>query len=207
MQTLASLGKVCIERENLLVQRGVVWSNLSYVDLGLRSQEMPQFLQSRELIAGSTVGPHTAQPAPAVAPHDPPPQADACRSALGRPILSPQTTTRSGRGIKAVRLDLHPQVGGEGFACPAFKTGRKLARKIHHDARMVLRGSGYREHLAFEELALRFGGAFDGQIPGGRQSCFGKRTAVLGSALISGTDLLTQAWASQSRRPRTRQGG
>ena len=167
----------------------------------------PALSVDRKLRGASTVGPHTAQPAPAVAPHDPPRQADACRSAIGRPILSPQTTTRSGGGIKAVRLDLHPQVGGEGFACPAFKTGRKLARKIHHDARMVLRGSGYREHLAFEELALRFGGAFDGQIPGGRQSCFGKRTAVLGSALISGTDLLTQAWASQSRRPRTRQGG
>ena len=33
--------------------KGVVWSNLSYVDLGLRSQEMPPFLQSRSLIAAS----------------------------------------------------------------------------------------------------------------------------------------------------------
>ena len=41
----------------------------------------------RKLRGVSTVGPHTAQPAPAVAPHDPPRQADACRSAIGRPIL------------------------------------------------------------------------------------------------------------------------
>ena len=32
-------------------------------------------------------GPHPARSAPAVAPHDPPRSADACRSAIGRPVL------------------------------------------------------------------------------------------------------------------------
>ena len=47
----------------------------------------PALSVDRKLRGASTVGPHTAQPAPAAAPHDPPRQADACRSAIGRPIL------------------------------------------------------------------------------------------------------------------------
>ena len=47
----------------------------------------PALSVDRKFRGASTVGPHTAQPAPAVAPHDPPRQADACRSAIGRPIL------------------------------------------------------------------------------------------------------------------------
>ena len=47
----------------------------------------PALSVDRKLRGASTVGPHTAQPAPAVAPHDPPRSADACRSAIGRPIL------------------------------------------------------------------------------------------------------------------------
>jgi hypothetical protein len=33
--------------------------------------------------------PYPARPVPDLAPHDPPRQADACRWAIGRPILSP----------------------------------------------------------------------------------------------------------------------
>jgi len=40
----------------------------------------------RTLIGTSTVGPHTARSVPAVAHHDLPRSADACRSAIGRPI-------------------------------------------------------------------------------------------------------------------------
>lgn len=47
----------------------------------------PALSVDRKLRGASTVGPHTAQPAPAVAPHDPPRHAVACRSAIGRPIL------------------------------------------------------------------------------------------------------------------------
>jgi hypothetical protein len=47
----------------------------------------PPLSVDRKLRGASTVGPHTTQPAPAVAPHDPPRQADACRSAIGRTIL------------------------------------------------------------------------------------------------------------------------
>ena len=51
----------------------------------------------RKLRGVSTVGPHTAQPAPAVAPHDPSRSADACRSAIGRPILWRVTPRRRAR--------------------------------------------------------------------------------------------------------------
>ena len=47
----------------------------------------PALSVDRKLRGASTVGPHTAQPAPAVAPRAAPRQADACRSAIGRPIL------------------------------------------------------------------------------------------------------------------------
>ncbi len=40
----------------------------------------------RTLLGTSTIGPHPARPVPDVAPHDPPRQADAGRSAIGRPI-------------------------------------------------------------------------------------------------------------------------
>ena len=40
----------------------------------------------RKLLGTSTSGPHQARPAPAVVPHDPPHSANACRSAIGRPI-------------------------------------------------------------------------------------------------------------------------
>ena len=49
----------------------------------------PALSVDRKLRGASTVGPHTAQPAPAVAPRDPPRSAVACRSAIGRPILRP----------------------------------------------------------------------------------------------------------------------
>ena len=41
----------------------------------------------RKLFGTSTIGSHPARSAPAVAPHDSPRSADACRSAIGRPIL------------------------------------------------------------------------------------------------------------------------
>jgi DNA-binding GntR family transcriptional regulator len=41
----------------------------------------------RKLRGAYTIGPLTARPTPAVAPRDPPRSADACRSAIGRPIL------------------------------------------------------------------------------------------------------------------------
>jgi hypothetical protein len=40
-----------------------------------------------KLFGTSTIGSHPVRSAPAVAPHDPPRSADACRSAIGRPIL------------------------------------------------------------------------------------------------------------------------
>jgi hypothetical protein len=60
----------------------------------------------RKLRGASTVGPHTARPAPAVAPHDPPRQADACRSAIGRPILR----SAIGRPILKPRLARVPVI-------------------------------------------------------------------------------------------------
>ena len=55
---------------------------------GLRDDtENPSLSVGRKLLGTSTRGPHRARPAPAVAPHDPLRSADACRSAIGRPIL------------------------------------------------------------------------------------------------------------------------
>ncbi len=47
----------------------------------------PALSADRKLLGTSTIGPHQARPAPAVAPHDPPHSANACRSAIGRLIL------------------------------------------------------------------------------------------------------------------------
>ena len=55
---------------------------------GLRRRENPALSVGRKLLGSSTVGPHPAQRVPDVAPRDPPRQDDACRSAIGRPILS-----------------------------------------------------------------------------------------------------------------------
>ena len=63
----------------------------------------PALSVDRKLRGASTVGPHTAQPAPAAAPHDLPRSADACRSAIGRPILL--SSGRSGRWCESSRPD------------------------------------------------------------------------------------------------------
>ena len=55
---------------------------------GLRRPENLALSVDRKHRGASTVGPHTARSAPAVAPRDPPRSAVACRSAIGRPILS-----------------------------------------------------------------------------------------------------------------------
>ena len=59
-------------------------------------EKNPALSVDRKLFDTSTIGPHTARPAPAVAPHDPPRSADVCRSAIGRPIL-PGTDRRAAR--------------------------------------------------------------------------------------------------------------
>ena len=50
-------------------------------------EKNPALSVDRRLLGTSTIGPHQARPAPAVAPHDPPRSAHAYRSAVGRPIL------------------------------------------------------------------------------------------------------------------------
>ncbi len=47
----------------------------------------PALSVDRKHLGTSTIGPHAARSVPAVAPHDPRCSADACRSAIGRPIL------------------------------------------------------------------------------------------------------------------------
>ena len=47
----------------------------------------PALSANRKLFGHSTIASHPARSAPAVAPHDPPGSADACRSAISRPIL------------------------------------------------------------------------------------------------------------------------
>ena len=51
-------------------------------------EKNPTLSVDRKLFGTSTIGSHPARSAPAVAPHDSPRSADACRSAIGRPILS-----------------------------------------------------------------------------------------------------------------------
>jgi hypothetical protein len=50
-------------------------------------EKNPALSVERKLFGTSTIGSHPARSAPAVAPHDPPRSADACRSAIGRPVL------------------------------------------------------------------------------------------------------------------------
>ena len=50
-------------------------------------EKNPALSVDRKLFGTSTIGSHPARSAPAVAPHDSPRSADACRSAIGRPIL------------------------------------------------------------------------------------------------------------------------
>ena len=47
----------------------------------------PALSVDRKHLGTSTIGPHPARPVPAVAPHGPRCSADACRSAIGRPVL------------------------------------------------------------------------------------------------------------------------
>jgi hypothetical protein len=51
-------------------------------------EKNPALSVDRRLLGTSTIGPHLARSVPAVAPHDPPRSADACRSAIGHPTLS-----------------------------------------------------------------------------------------------------------------------
>ena len=53
----------------------------------------PALSVDRKLFGTSTIGSHPARSAPAVAPHDPPRSADACRSAIGRPVLWCRSST------------------------------------------------------------------------------------------------------------------
>jgi hypothetical protein len=55
----------------------------------------PALSVDRKLLGISTIGPHPARSVPAVAPHDPPHSADACRSAIGRPIRGKAKTETS----------------------------------------------------------------------------------------------------------------
>jgi len=62
-------------------------------------EKNPALSVDRKLFGTSTIGSHPVRSAPAVAPHDPPRSADACRSAIGRPILhfSEPVLRRSGQ--------------------------------------------------------------------------------------------------------------
>jgi hypothetical protein len=55
-------------------------------------EKNPALSVDRKHLGTSTIGSRPARSAPAVAPHDPPRSADACRSAIGRPILWRPTT-------------------------------------------------------------------------------------------------------------------
>jgi hypothetical protein len=59
-------------------------------------EKNPALSVDRKLFGTSTIGSHPVRSAPTVAPHDPPRSADACRSAIGRPILYPQPLSPAG---------------------------------------------------------------------------------------------------------------
>ena len=61
----------------------------------------------RKHLGTSTIGPHPARSVPAVAPHDPPRQTDACRSAIGRPIPHWPTYPCRGTDFGYAVVDLH----------------------------------------------------------------------------------------------------
>jgi hypothetical protein len=64
-------------------------------------EKNPVLSVDRKLFGTSTIGSHPARSAPAVAPHDPPRSADACRSAIGRPILRSQQQPEVAKSAKA----------------------------------------------------------------------------------------------------------
>ena len=71
---------------------GHLFLRLGRIPLGLgeelcANEKNPALSTDRELTGTSTIGPYPARPVPDLAPHDPPRQADACRWAIGRPIL------------------------------------------------------------------------------------------------------------------------
>jgi hypothetical protein len=63
---------------------------------GLHQRKKSSWSVDRTLLGTSTIGPYPARPDPAVAPRDSPRSADACRSAIGRPILRGRAS-RAGR--------------------------------------------------------------------------------------------------------------
>jgi hypothetical protein len=67
----------------------------------------------RKLFGTSTIGSHPARSAPAVAPHDSPRSADACRSAIGRPILS-RRFSRSPCGMRSAPSEAVRENDGNG---------------------------------------------------------------------------------------------
>ncbi len=60
-------------------------------------EKNPALSVDRKLFGTSTIGSHPVRSAPADAPHDPPRSADACRSAIGRPILLVRLPAAAGR--------------------------------------------------------------------------------------------------------------
>jgi hypothetical protein len=62
--------------------------------------------QDRKLLGTAMSGPRPARPGPAVAPYGPRCSANACRSAIGRPILS---------DVDRVGCRIHPTTPPEGF--------------------------------------------------------------------------------------------
>jgi hypothetical protein len=65
-------------------------------------EKNPALSVDRKLFGTSTIGSHPVRSAPAVAPHDPPRSADACRSAIGRPIRLGAEKSRENAKISAV---------------------------------------------------------------------------------------------------------
>jgi hypothetical protein len=81
--------------------------------------------EDRKLFGTSTIGPHPARLAPAVAPHDPHRSADACRSTIGRPTRPPAAAwASSSRGLLRdsrvlnARILRLPQPVVKDYACP-----------------------------------------------------------------------------------------
>jgi hypothetical protein len=79
-------------------------------------EKNPALSVDRKLFGTSTIASHPARSAPAAAPHNPPRSADACRSAIGRPILRTCGARRPaggvpGTGVRGCRVELGARRG------------------------------------------------------------------------------------------------
>ena len=95
------------------------------------NEKNPALSVDRKLLGTSKRASHPARPVPAAAPQDPPRQAHACRSAIGRPIL--KRASHPAQQVPAVAPHDPPR---SAHACKSA-IGRPILKRASHPAQRV----------------------------------------------------------------------